>query len=299
MERRRLPARIGIVLLNILAPGLGLLRLGAWKAALVIYSVAVLFLLSLNLAPPLHFGVLALVVIATLGTYVLAILLSWVLSRAKSPEDRWYSRWYSVVGAMLLAFGVNWIQSEPQFRLYRAFYMPAESMAPTLLKNDRFIAYMRPAPLRRGDLVLVPNHQGELYLKRIAGLAGDRIALRDGQVLLNGKRVAQTALRSEQLTDGVLGSVAARRLTERFPGEALAHEIYDLGETAGDQMEEELVRPDHIFLLGDNRDRSADSRFSKNVFGLEQVPVDAIAGYPLYFSWGSSKALGTPLHAPD
>lgn len=290
-------ARIGIVLLNILAPGLGLLRLGAWKTAFAVYAAAVSLLLSLNLAPPVPFGILAFVVITGLGTYVVAMWLSWSLSKAKSFEQRWYSQWYSVVGAMLLAFGISWLQSEPQFRRFRSFYMPAESMAPTLLKNDRFIAYMRPTQLRRGDLVLVPNHQGELYLKRIAGLPGDRIALRDGQVLLNGNRVPQAPLGTEKLTDDVLGPVDASRLAERFPGEAAAHEIYDLGGSAGDQMEEELVRPGHIFLLGDHRDRSADSRFSKDVFGLEQVPVGAIAGYPLYFSWGSSRPLGTSLHA--
>jgi signal peptidase I len=226
--------------------------------------------------------------------YLVAIILTWHLSRAKAAGHPWYARWYSIIGAMTVAWLIGFAQTDDDLRRYRNFYTPAQSMAPTLLKNDRFIAYMQGGEFHRGDMVLVPTHRGDIYIKRIAALPGDRIAMRDGQVVLNGSSVAQRFRRTERIKDGVI-PLDARRLQEQFPGEARPHEIYDYGASPGDEMPEQTVRPDHIFLLGDNRDRSADSRFSQEDSGLEQVPIASVAGRPLYFSWGSSRPMGSPL----
>jgi hypothetical protein len=76
-----------------------------------------------------------------------------------------------------------------------------------------------------------------------------------------------------------------RRLSEQFPGEASPHEIYDAGDSIGDHFAEVMVAPGHIFLLGDNRDHSADSRFSHDEQGLEQVALADVRGTPLFFYW--------------
>ena len=168
---------------------------------------------------------------------------------------------------------------------YRNFYIPSEAMLPTLAVGDRFVARMSaPADLHRGDLLLVAAGNGSIYVKRLAGLPGDRIAVRGGIVLLNGREVPQRLLREDPVAPNEFGT-SARRLAEQFPGEASPHEIYDSGDSQGDEFAEQIVAPGHVFVLGDNRDHSADSRFPHEEQGLEQVPLADVRGVPLFFTW--------------
>ncbi|HEV2816534.1 MAG TPA: signal peptidase I [Allosphingosinicella sp.] len=172
---------------------------------------------------------------------------------------------------------------------YKMMYMPAESMAPTLEVGDRFVARMNaPATLERGDIVIVDAGNGRLYVKRVAGLPGDRIGLREGIVLLNGRPVPQRLMGEDRVAWSVDGS-PARRLAEQFPGESSPHQIYDSGPSIGDDFAEEPVAPGHLFLLGDNRDHSADSRFAHANQGLAQVPLTDLRGVPWIFSATSGR----------
>ena len=180
-------------------------------------------------------------------------------------------------------------------RYYKPFYMPADSMAPTLLRKDRVFASMRsPARLRRGDLVVL-RVGPSVYVKRIAGLPGDTIGMKDGMVVLNGRAVPQRPVRSETY-QSYAGPVAMRRLAEQFPGEDSPHEIYDEQLTAYDNVPEQRLPPDRIFVLGDNRDLSADSRVPRAEGGVELAPVGDVLGEVLYYSYGSSRTLGTSVH---
>ena len=166
------------------------------------------------------------------------------------------------------------------------FNVPAESMAPTLVKGDRFVARMDGAgELQRGEIILLRVGKST-YVKRIAGLPGDRIAMRDGVVVLNGRVVPQRMVGTE---------AEARRLAERFPGEAAEHFIYDLGPQPFDQMAERIVPSGHVFVLGDNRDLSADSRVARIDMGVEMAPITDILGRPLFRTWGPSGKTGESL----
>lgn len=296
MQRKRgVFARIGIVLLNLPAPGLGLLRVGRWRMALLVYCAWLLLPAFIIFAPPAPFLLFALAVALGLAAFVASIWLSWGSSRALPSARPWYVRWYSISAVAGVALVSSAFCSNRDHFRYRSFYVPSESMAPTLEKNDRFFVYMRPpTQLHRGDLVLVSAENGLVHIKRIAAMSGDRIAMRSGTVVINGAAVPQKLVGND-LVSGEDGPTPARRLVEQFPGEAQSHEIYDMGPSAGDDMPEQIVQRGRIFLLGDNRDDSADSRFSRDMGGLEQVPVAGIEGWPLYFSWGSSRPIGTPL----
>lgn len=178
--------------------------------------------------------------------------------------------------ALMVAFGSGYV---------RNFHLPAEAMAPTLEKGDRFVALMDGGgDLKRGDIVLVEVGEAT-YVERVAALGGDMIEISDGIVILNGRPVPQRLLATEQRTD-VTGAQPARRLAEQFSGETTAHEILDLGPSPVDDISEMEIPAGFVFVLGDNRDRSADSRVRRDQGGVELLPIADVQGRPLFCTLG-------------
>jgi signal peptidase I len=295
MEKRAPFPRVGIVLLNLLASGLGLLRLGFWKMALVLCSISFIALIILDYGPSMPFVALVAVLVLGLLSFLTALVLSWQRSRERKAQLPWYAQWYSVLGAAIVSVLASLLLRIPEQR-YRSFYMPSEAMDPTLPKMDRFIAYMGPlGTLRRGDLVLVRTHTGPLYVKRVAALDGDRFSMKNGVVILNGVAVTQRPLGLE-IKQWSGGPQRAQRLAERFPGEISDHEIYDAGPSPQDEVPEVKVPHGAVYLLGDNRDFSADSRIPTEFGGLGGPVRDSdVVGRPDFQSWGSSRPIGTRL----
>ena len=135
----------------------------------------------------------------------------------------------------------------------------------------------------RGDIVIVtPPGQNEDYIKRVIGLPGDTIAVRDGRLLLNGR-----AVRSEIRPPAMVPVDANAPCGIDFAGfqvssadgtdycrlpvvretlpEGVSFDTIELGQSPGDDYGPVTVPADHLFLMGDNRDRSADSRFARGV----------------------------------
>lgn len=305
IERRRHPvARIGITLLNLLAPGLGLLRVGDLRRALLAYGASTgalaVFVAVLVATTNISFRAYAILLgtglFVALASYGAAIWWTWRASRVLTQPRPIWSRWYSVVGAMLIAFGISWILTGIWESRYRHFYLPSEGMEPTLSKSDRFLASMRkPTKLRRGDIILVRSPYGNIYVKRLAALPGDQIALRRGAVVINGMRAEVRPAGVRAVSYPYRETTIARVFEEKFPRESKAHIIQDFGASEADDVPEAVVRPGHVFVLGDNRDHSADSRVPHSMGGLEQVPVENVIGRALFVYWPLQKA-GTRLH---
>ena len=164
--------------------------------------------------------------------------------------------------------------------------IPAGSMKPALLVGDRILSKVPDRDLLRGDIVVFdhPKKPGTDYVKRIIALPGDTLAMSDGLLLLNG-----TALTVEQIDDfeepRILGRLHAcknspvpfgerckiEQWTETFPN-GQNHRILDLGRTRYDNFDPIEVPEGFIFVMGDNRDNSMDSRFPS--VGL--VPVENV-----------------------
>jgi signal peptidase I len=158
----------------------------------------------------------------------------------------------------------------------------------------------------RGDIVLVVRRgDGEDLIKRVIGLPGDTVEVRHGQVVLNGKAVPRVAVGNAMIpVDAAVpcdeGPLAAFRkpgpdgrlycqlplYRETLPNGA-SYDVIDLGDrvlpngylSPGDDYGPITVPAGRVFLMGDNRDQSADSRFDSDELGLGgPVPIETIAG---------------------
>ena len=151
----------------------------------------------------------------------------------------------------------------------------------------------------RGDVVIVtPPGGNQDYIKRVIGLPGDTVEVRDGRLILNGRPV-KAEMRPPVMIPVDLNSPCSfghfyeDRIVHVEQGEfcrlPIVHEtlpngvnydtIDDVNGSDGDRYAALKVPADHVFLMGDNRDHSADSRFSLAEQGLGgPVPVENIGG---------------------
>lgn len=150
--------------------------------------------------------------------------------RARKSSARNAVEWVVIIaGALLVALVVKTF-------LLQAFYIPSESMMPTLAPNDRVLVNKLSYDLHgvnRGDVIVFRSPQddgtGEKDLiKRVVGLEGDTVEARDGRLLVNGQGIDEPYLGADVTTG---------------------------------PLELTTVPPGHVWVMGDNRPNSKDSRF--------------------------------------
>ncbi len=191
-----------------------------------------------------------------------------------------------LVTVLLALFGTSFV--------VQAFKIPSASMERTLLIGDhllvnKFIFGGRGAwyekllpyrPLERGDIIVFkyPFADHQHFVKRVIGLPGDRLKVKDKQVFINGKPLAEPyAVHDEAAPYDQLNYSFPPTTIQLIPGNVLiqwAHEMRKY--VVGDEI---VVPPGKYFAMGDNRDRSSDSRY----WGF--VDHDAIMGRPFLIYW--------------
>jgi signal peptidase I len=222
-------------------------------------------------------------VVATLAIHLAGIGHSVLVAHDRDPAERmrWYSRWPALAAFVLLpiavAFAIRTLFFQP-------FCAPSESMLPALDVDDCFYADKRAynsAPPQRGDVIVFRAHNGAAYIKRVVGVPGDRVQMKDGRFYLNGLLVPQ---RSVGLTPpGATGYARGTELIETLPG-GRSYRVLDLfDDTPSDNTDVYAVPPRHYFVMGDNRDNSVDSR---GEVGL--VSEDDIIGKAAFVWWNQS-----------
>lgn len=285
-------ARVGITLLNLIQPGLGLLRLAKVRPALAFLIAQLLGFCLLYLiyvfGPTLTFStwlsIVSFAVVSLLALYGGSIVMTWRGSRQVQPRSGWLWRWHGILAVWLGMLVVTAPLSSAARTHYHNFWVPAVSMVPVLQVGDRFIAQMQGfAPLRRGDVVIVRKGATE-YVKRIVALPGDKIMMVGGHIILNGHSIAQGEVGKVRMkVDG--RPRTATLLEERLPGEPRAHQIIDVDQTPQDEWPGVQLGDDQFVVMGDNRDNSLDSRFPNGVGGLGVVSRRDIEGRALFRYW--------------
>jgi signal peptidase I len=164
-----------------------------------------------------------------------------------------------VVGALVVALIVKTF-------LFQAFYIPSASMEPTLEKGDRVLVNKISYDLHdvnRGDVIVFELDEEDVgpdgikdLIKRVVGLPGDVIESRDGVVYVNDRSLAEPYLAEGTITG-------------------------DPADSRNPAIERQTVPEGHVFVLGDNRSNSADSRYPYR----GPIPIDSIVGRAFVLVW--------------
>jgi signal peptidase I len=274
--------------LSLCCTGLGHLYAGKLKRGLV------LFLLSLVIVPVAALiaglvsstaALLGLIAafLGLIGLWLFAVVDACRLT-ARGVDSAGHDYEKPLVYALFIAAGIaSPLLSTVYVRqnLLEAFYLPSDSMAPTLRQGDHILANKtrwRIENLNRSEVVVFrpPDHRHRNYIKRVIGLPGDRVAIAGRDVTVNGQPVAEVSR---------IPSGARREALEDRPARH-----GELPTQAEADRREQAVPPGMCYVLGDNRENSRDSR----EFGL--VPLGDIVGVAEYIycpgdSWSRFGAL--------
>jgi len=185
--------------------------------------------------------------------------------------------------------------------IFQPFHIPTGSMAPGLMPGDyiitskysvgygKYAATPFPFPVnegrlfekepKRGDVIVFkPEGSKITFIKRVVGLPGDQVQMKEGRLYLNGEPVPVVMSGKYDYMNRHKKTENGDLITETFP-DGRTHDVLDTQkDNPLDQTKVQTVPSGYYFLMGDNRDHSLDSRVSSSKGGAGMVPKENIIG---------------------
>jgi len=211
-----------------------------------------------------------------------------------SGKKTFYKEWIepfliaAVVALFIRQFGVE------------AFKIPSGSMIPTLTIGDHLLVnkllygpripftdsrFFRGAEPKRGDIIVFkfPEDESKNFIKRIVGVPGDKIEIRKGILRINDQPVLLTEVKEAEQKGQSSGQVSLWGKPQVFDEQlgTVTHRLQYLRDQSGTDFGPVLVPKESVFVMGDNRDNSQDSRVWKFV-KYEKILGKALI---IYWSW--------------
>jgi signal peptidase I len=280
-------------LLALICPGLGLVYVGRPRTAVCLSLATGQVFPLLVLIGAFHIGAFHVrflfgLTLVGIGFYVGAwiVQFAWSIGRAARSGERYVLARFNQPAVYVAYFAIAMLASFGSSTLVRRFAVepfkiPSNAMVPTIFQGDQVYAVKVGQANRRerGDLIVFKNpvNPSVDFIKRIIGVPGDRVRIANHRVIINGVAQPRREIDAEygyvnENEGGRAETLGGILLEETLDGRQ--HGVLEsptacdengafcnFPDTSGRSSQDLVVPHDTYFVMGDNRDRSADSRF--------------------------------------